>query len=89
MYQDMVPLLDSSAVDLLDHDWLMMQLVSLERTNAGGGRDKIDHQKPHQISLLLSYGVLCDRFATVVPFLIVRQLSAISELEPCGQCSAC
>ena len=40
LYQDLLPLLNSRAVDLLDHDRLMMQLVSLERTTARGGRDK-------------------------------------------------
>ena len=45
LYQDLLPLLNSRAVDLLDHGRLMMQLVSLERTTARGGRDKIDHPR--------------------------------------------
>ena len=32
LYGDVLPLINSRAVDLLDHERLMMQLVSLERT---------------------------------------------------------
>jgi hypothetical protein len=34
---------NSGAVDLLEHDRLVMQLTSLERRTARGGRDSIDH----------------------------------------------
>jgi hypothetical protein len=37
------PLINSGAVDLLEHDRLVMQLTSLERRTARGGRDSIDH----------------------------------------------
>jgi hypothetical protein len=47
LYLDMLPLINSRAVALLDHERLMLQLVSLERTSVrfGGGRDRVDHAK--------------------------------------------
>jgi hypothetical protein len=43
LYVDLLPLLNSRAVDLLDHDKMVTQLVCLERKTARGGRDSIDH----------------------------------------------
>jgi hypothetical protein len=43
LYQDLLPLLNSGAVDLLDNDRLVVQLCSLERRTTRGGRDSIDH----------------------------------------------
>jgi hypothetical protein len=42
-YRDLLPLINSGAVDLLEHDRLVTQLTSLERRTARGGRDSIDH----------------------------------------------
>ena len=43
----MLALINSRAVALLDHERLMLQLVSVERTSVrfGGGRDRVDHPK--------------------------------------------
>ena len=43
LYRDLLPLINSGAVDLLEHDRLMTQLVSLERRTSRGGRESIDH----------------------------------------------
>ncbi|MCX7313923.1 MAG: hypothetical protein NTV56_19970 [Alphaproteobacteria bacterium] len=43
LYVDLLPLINSRAADLLDHDRLVTQLVGLERRTARGGRDSIDH----------------------------------------------
>jgi hypothetical protein len=43
IYVDLLPLINSGAVDLLDHDRLVTQLISLERRTSRGGRDSIDH----------------------------------------------
>jgi hypothetical protein len=43
LYRDMLPLLNSGKVDLLDHNRLVSQLCGLERRTARGGRDSIDH----------------------------------------------
>jgi hypothetical protein len=43
LYVDLLPLINSQAIDLLDHDRLVTQLMSLERRTSRGGRDSIDH----------------------------------------------
>jgi hypothetical protein len=43
LYRDLLPLLNSRRLDLLDLPRLSAQLTSLERRTARGGRDSIDH----------------------------------------------
>jgi hypothetical protein len=43
LYNDLVPLINSRRIDLLDHAKLINQLCGLERRTARGGRDSIDH----------------------------------------------
>jgi hypothetical protein len=44
LYRDIVPLINSRRIDLLDNSRLLMQLVGLERrTSRGTGRESIDH----------------------------------------------
>lgn len=43
LYQDLLALLNSRRVELLDHPKLISQIVSLERRTARSGRDSIDH----------------------------------------------
>ena len=43
LYRDLLPLINSGAVDLLDNERLVQQLVMLERRTARGGKDSIDH----------------------------------------------
>jgi hypothetical protein len=43
IYRDMLPLLNSRKVELLDDRRLISQLHGLERRTASGGRDSIDH----------------------------------------------
>jgi hypothetical protein len=43
LYRDLLPLLNSGKVELLDHPRLAAQLCSLERRTARSGRDSIDH----------------------------------------------
>jgi hypothetical protein len=43
LYRDVLPLLNSKQLDLLDHERLRTQLIGLERRTARGGRDSIDH----------------------------------------------
>jgi hypothetical protein len=45
LYVDLLPLINSGAVDLLEHDRLLLQLTMLERRTARGGRDSIDHPR--------------------------------------------
>jgi hypothetical protein len=43
LYRDLLALLNSARIDLLDQPRLISQLVGLERRVARGGRDTIDH----------------------------------------------
>ena len=43
LYRDMLPIINSRKLDLLDDARLLTQLVGLERRTARGGRDSIDH----------------------------------------------
>ena len=43
IYVDLLPLINSGAIDLLEHDRLLMQLTSLERKTSRAGKDSIDH----------------------------------------------
>jgi hypothetical protein len=43
LYRDLLPLLNSRKIELLDHPRLVNQLVGLERRTARGGKDSIDH----------------------------------------------
>jgi hypothetical protein len=43
LYIDLLPLVNSRACDLLDHDKAVLQLIGLERRTSRGGRDSIDH----------------------------------------------
>ena len=43
LYTNMLPLLNSCRIELLDHSKTINQLISLERRTARGGRESIDH----------------------------------------------
>jgi hypothetical protein len=43
LYQNLLPLINSRMVDLIDNARLFAQIVGLERRTARGGRDSIDH----------------------------------------------
>ncbi|PSH68542.1 hypothetical protein CU102_12315 [Phyllobacterium brassicacearum] len=43
LYRDMLPMLNSGTVDLLDSDRLVNQIVNLERRVIRGGKESIDH----------------------------------------------
>ena len=43
IYVDLLPLLNSRAIDLLENERLLHQLVSLERRTSRSGKDSIDH----------------------------------------------
>lgn len=43
LYRDLLPVINSRRLDLLDLDRVVNQLVGLERRTARGGRDSIDH----------------------------------------------
>jgi hypothetical protein len=59
LYRDLLPLINSTAADLLEHDKLVTQLISLERRTSRGGKDSIDHPPGgHTTTLLTRWLVL-------------------------------
>jgi hypothetical protein len=59
LYRDMLPLLNSQRVALLDNQKLVNQLTSLERRVARGGRDSIDHPPSGHDDLCNAVAGLC------------------------------
>jgi hypothetical protein len=51
LYREVLPLLNSRRVELLDHPRLHAQFTNLERRTARGGRDSIDHPPKHHDDL--------------------------------------
>ena len=45
IYKELLPLLNSGRVELLEHKRLVAQLCGLERQTSRGGRDSIDHPR--------------------------------------------
>ena len=43
LYRDLLPVINSAQVELLDNPRLVAQLCSLERRTSRGGKDSIDH----------------------------------------------
>jgi hypothetical protein len=43
LYRDLLPVLNSGRIELLDHPRLIQQLCSLERRTARSGKDSISH----------------------------------------------
>jgi hypothetical protein len=43
LYRDLLPLINSRRLDLVDDPRLLTELAALERRTACGGRDSIDH----------------------------------------------
>ena len=65
LYLDLLPLLNSRRVDLLDHSKTVNQLVALERHIGRSGRDLIDHppgQHDDCSNALAGAAALCHRF---------------------------
>jgi len=73
IYRDLLPILNSGQVELLDHARLIGQLTGLERRTARGGRDSIDHSPgAHDDLANAAAGALVlaamPRTAAVTPF---------------------
>lgn len=63
LYRELLPILNSGHVDLLDHPRLVEQLVGLERRTARGGRDSIDHApRGHDDLANVVAGVVVEAF---------------------------
>ena len=56
LYRELLPLVNSGRVELLDHPRLVTQLGSLERRTTRGGRDGIDHSESER-GFAVSFGL--------------------------------
>ena len=72
LYLNLLPLLNSGRVELLDHPRLTAQLCALERRTVRGGRDSIDHAPGAHDDIINAAGgaIVCaaQRNAQQVPF---------------------
>jgi hypothetical protein len=59
LYRDLLPVLNSKKIDLLDNDRLVAQLVGLERRVARSGKDSIDHAPGAHDDLVNSVAGVC------------------------------
>jgi hypothetical protein len=65
LYQQLLPLLNSRRIKLLDHPKLINQLIGLERRTARGGRDSIDHapgQHDDLANVCAGVAAMCTRY---------------------------
>jgi hypothetical protein len=77
LYCELMPLLNSGKVRLLDHQKLVAQLCSLERRTARGGKDSIDHPVNSHDDVANSVaGVLVGVSARKAPMIISAQAAA-------------
>lgn len=84
IYRDMLPLLNSGRVELLDVKALTNQLCALERRTARGGRDSIDHPPGgHDDVANAAAGALLEAAGGKAPMRITPELlEAISRPDP-------
>ncbi len=76
LYRDLLPILNSHRVDLLDHQ-LTAQIISLERRTARGGGDTIDHAPG-------AHDDLANAVAGSSALPLVRAATSPTELGPRG-----
>ena len=73
MYVDLLPLINSRRIELLDHGKTISQLCGLERRTARSGKDSIDHSPGGHDDLanvIAGAAALCNKFGgyTLEPF---------------------
>src|SRR5262249_25968211 len=73
LYLNLLPILNSRRVDLLDHPKLVNQLCSLERRTSRAGRDSIDHPPS-------AHDDVANAVAGVVSMVLERERDLIPEL---------
>jgi hypothetical protein len=73
LYRDLLPLLNSGKVDLLDNNRLISQLASLERVTGRSGRDVIDHEKGQHDDLANAAAGVLTLLRTKLPMRISKE----------------
>jgi hypothetical protein len=83
LYVDLLPMLNSAAVDLLDNDRLTHQLLGLERRTSRSGKDSIDHAPGGHDDVANAVAgvlVLCSRGAHISAWQRERDNRKIAEM---------
>ena len=86
LYRDLLPLLNSGRVELLDNLRLTTQLAGLERRVARGGRDSIDHGPAGHDDLANAVaGAVALAFGPQAPVFNSERLLSILRMPPSRQ----
>ena len=83
LYTDLLPLLNSGQVHLLDHVKTVNQICALERRTARSGKDSIDHPPHHHDDLANCIAGLCSTLVNT-PSINYQAWSDNSESDPHG-----
>ena len=77
IYRELLPLLNSRRVEILDLSRLQSQLIGLERRTARGGKDSIDHApKAHDDLINAAAGALVEAASGNAPMKIAPEIMA-------------
>ena len=86
LYRDLLPLLNSGRIELLDNPRVVSQLVGLERRTARGGRDSVDHPPGAHDDLINAVaGAVVLAFAPQAPVFNSERLLSILRMPPSRQ----
>ena len=94
-YRDLLPMLNSGRISLLDNARLVGQLCALERRTARGGKDTIDHPRGAHDDLInavalaatlarKNVGILINPTVLAAPDRYARQLALAARLRAGG-----
>jgi hypothetical protein len=83
LYVDLLPLLNSGQVHLLDHIKAVNQICALERRTARSGKDSIDHPPHHHDDLANAIAGLCSTLVNQ-PSINYQAWSDTSDADPHG-----
>ena len=84
LYRDLLPVLNSGRIELLDQSRLLNQLSNLERRTGRSGRDRINHppgQRDDIINAVAGAAMLVARQSAYVPLALINRHRPDSELS--------
>ncbi len=85
LYRDLLPLLNSGRVELVDNPRLLAQLLGLERRTARGGKDSIDHGPQGKDDVVNSVAGALVSLARALPALIFSGPNGFVRVGPDGR----
>lgn len=82
IYHELLPLLNSGRIELLDNERANHQLLSLERRTTSSGKDSIDHPKSGKDDLINAIAGCAVIAASYKPLVITQEMLAASRQPP-------